>query len=161
MIAKRIAVVGFAAVLAMAITGCSSDSSDSGDGGQEPEQAGQSQAAAASSDYVVEIGGSTLGEDYEGNPVLIVDFTWTNNSDKAATFLVSIDAAAFQDGVELETAIGSGIDSMDTMKEIKPGATQSVQCAYVLDGQSDVTIECTELISFDDTILASKVFSVA
>ena len=55
----------------------------------------------------------------------------------------------------------SDIDSQSSMNEIKSGATTTVQQAYLLDDQSQVSVECTELISLDDTVLAEKTFDVA
>ena len=63
--------------------------------------------------------------------------------------------------MQLDSAIVNDIDSQSTMNEIKPGATTTVQWAYLLDDQSDVSVECTELISFSDAVLAEKTFSVA
>ena len=76
-------------------------------------------------------------------------------------FFTAVSAKAFQNGVQLDTAIVSDIDSQSSMNEIKPGATTTVQQAYLLDEQSQVSVECTELISLDDTVLAEKTFDVA
>lgn len=129
-----------------------------GDEAQEPQQASQAEAAAK---YAVSIDGCEVGADYEGKPAAIVTFTFTNNSDKDANFMMAVADKAFQNGVQLERAIVSDIDNESSMKDIKPGSSVSVQEAYVLDDESDMTVEVTELISFDDTILAEATFSVA
>lgn len=118
--------------------------------------------AAAESDYAVTIDGAAQTQDYEGRPALVVDFTFTNNGDEAANFMFATSPQAFQDGVELESAVivDDSFDSAAALKDIKPGASVQVQSAYVLDGTSDVTVEVSELISFDDTLLASEVFTV-
>ena len=46
------------------------------------------------------------------------------------------------------------------MAEVKPGAGTTFQLAYLLDDQSDVTVEVSELISLDDVILAEQVFTL-
>lgn len=129
-----------------------------------PADAGTAAPAASAAAYAVTIDGSHTTTDYEGKPTLVVNYTFTNNSTDAASFMFAISDKAFQNGVQLETAIVTGDDSYDSansLNEVKPGASIAVQSAYVLDDQSDVTIECTELISFDDTVLASQVIKVS
>ena len=120
----------------------------------EPEEAPQSK-------YAVTIDGSTVTTDYEGNPAMIVDFTFTNNSDEATSFAVACSQKAFQNGVQLETAIVMDDLGNGYMAEIKPGATTQARLAFSLADESDVTVEVSELFSLDDTILAEATFSVA
>lgn len=120
----------------------------------EPEEAPQSK-------YAVTIDGSTVTTDYEGNPAVIVDFTFTNNSDEATSFAVACSQKAFQNGVQLETAIVMDDLGNGYMAEIKPGATTQARLAFSLADESDVTVEVGELFSLDDTILAEATFSVA
>ena len=119
-----------------------------------------SEEPAAERQYVVTIDDSRVSKTYDGKPALIVDFTFTNNSDEAASFMFTANAKAFQDGIELESAIigdDKKYDSGAAMKDIKPGKSLKVQAAYVLDNKkADVEVEVTELISFDDTPLATK-----
>lgn len=165
---KRIIAVMTVGVLAgsLVLFGCSSggDKGDAGSQGQdaasEPQQAAQEEKANDSK-YGVTIDDGVVGEDYQGRPMLVVTYTFTNNSDKAQSFMVAVSDKAFQNGVELERAISTDIDTQSSIKEIKPGATVTVQQAYLLDDQSEVLVECTELISFDDTIIAEKTFAVA
>ncbi len=120
------------------------------------------EAESGSADYVVTIDSATQTTDYEGKPALVVNYTFTNNSEKDASFLVATSAKAFQDGVELDLAIVSdgSVDSGSTMNDVKPGATTTAQLAYSLTSTSEVTVEVSELFSFDDTLLATKSFTV-
>ena len=83
-------------------------------------------------------------------------------SDKQAA-LWALNTEAFQDGVELETAIVLDDDVYDVgraQKEIKAGVTlEDCQCAFVLEGDSDVEFEMSELISFGSNTL-TKTFKV-
>lgn len=117
---------------------------------------------AADADYVVTIDGASQTKDYDGKSVLVVDFTFTNNSADEANFMFAASAQAFQDGVELEDAIfvDDKYDTQNAMKDIKPGKSIPVQWGYVLDGKTDVTVEVSELLSFDDAKLATKTFAV-
>lgn len=120
----------------------------------EPEEAPQSK-------YAVTIDGSTVTTDYEGNPAMIIDFSFTNNSDEATSFAVACSQKAFQNGVQLETAIVMDDLGNGYMAEIKPGATTQARLAFSLADESDVTVEVSELFSLDDTILAEATFLVA
>lgn len=157
-----------AGIAALLLSGCSGagtpaeNSQASGTSASAPETAA-APAEGSDSDYAVTIDGSHQTKDYEGKPTLVVDFTFKNNSDKASRFLIAVSAKAFQNGVELETAIVGDDKKLDAgagMKEIKPGASLKVQSAYVLADKSDVTVEVSELISFDDSLIATKTIAV-
>lgn len=164
---RRALVVTLALVAAtspLALAGCNgSDAGDDAPAAEQPaeEQTEQPAEEKASSKYVVTIDGSTVTTDYEGKPAIIVDYTFTNNSDDATSFAVACSQKAFQNGVQLETAVVLDDLGNGYLAEIKPGATTSARMAYSLADESDVTVEVTELISFDDTILAEATFPVA
>lgn len=91
---------------------------------------------------------ATLGEgtviEHDGAKVLVVAANWTNNSDEAAAFDLSISNKAFQDGVQLENAFiydsedfDFGADSLD----IQPGISQDVWFAYELRSSGVVTVQ--------------------
>ena len=103
------------------------------------------------------IEGAEAATDYQGDPAIIVTYTWTNNSDSDEMFSVVLSDRCFQNGVQLDSAVISGM-STDAFKEIKPGATQTLQKAYELDDSSPVTVEVTETFTFRDEILAEKTF---
>ncbi|MDY5991536.1 MAG: DUF5067 domain-containing protein, partial [Oscillospiraceae bacterium] len=110
----------------------------------------------ADAKFVVKLGETKVIEDYEGKPALLVNYSFTNNSDKKQSFMVAIKDAAFQDGIGLNDAItmGKEYDSELQMKEIMPGKTLNVQAAYVLDDTTTpVEIQISELISFDDELI--------
>lgn len=125
--------------------------------------AAPSTETAADSDFAVTIEGSSFANDYEGKPVIVVTFGFTNNSDQAENFMFSINAQAFQGGIELDDmAIGvDGVDSSLSMADIQPGVTVSVQQSFLLRDDSTVSVEVRELITFNDALLASQEFSVS
>lgn len=125
-----------------------------------PEQAEGAGQEAPASDYAVTIDGCRVAEDYAGDPVAVVTYTFTNNSDKATSFMVALRPQVFQNGVELNTAIGSDWDSEKYMSDVKPGSSSTVEIGYSLEDKSDLTVEVTELISFNDTVLAESTFSL-
>lgn len=125
----------------------------------EPQAAEQSEPAEAA--YGVTIDGCRVTEDYEGNPAAVITYTFTNNSDEATSFMVALYPKVFQNGVELDTAIGSDWDSNKYTSDVKPGSSTTVEIGYALEDMSDVTVEVEELLSFSDTILAEQTFSLS
>ncbi len=163
-----IAAASLALAGCLALFGCSSGGSEdkpaADQGGSEPASQPadeQKQEPAEEAKYAVTIDDCAVTEDYSGAPAIVVTYTFTNNAEKATPFMTAISAKCFQNGVELDTAIVQDIDAQSALNEVKPGATTTVQEAYLLDDQSDVSVECTELISLDDTVLAEKTFPVA
>ena len=168
-------VLGAAIVLSLAACAASGDgeakkeTDDSSEPGeiseQVPEPSGggnigddvQPASSGDLGDYHVEIKGASLAKDYEGKSAIIVTYAWTNNSENTTSAMVSVGTKAFQDGVQLESAIIIGDNSYDSgasMKEVRPGTTIDVQCAYVLTNErSTGEFELTEWISFSDDMV--------
>ena len=109
----------------------------------------------------VTIDGCRVTEDYQGNPAVVVTYTFTNNSDEATSFMVALYPKVFQNGVELGTAIGSDWDSEKYSSDVKPGSSTTVEMGYALEDMSDITVEVEELLSFSDAVLAEQTFSLS
>lgn len=173
---KRIALIAAALLASMGLVACGSAGETTSKTSSTPESASTSVEApstpesseestpteetvesgeGALGDYYVKLTGVTVAEDYEGNPALIVNYDFTNNSEEAASAMFSLNIDVFQNGLELETAIiadASVYDSGQSMRDIQTGATLSCQDAFVLeDTTSPVEVHVSELISFDDT----------
>lgn len=114
-------------------------------------------------DYHVKILDATVTKDYNGTPAIVVNFEFTNNAGDAVMFLASTDVTAYQDGVELDTAMimnESVYDAGLAQKKIKPGVSLVVQSAFVLSSESPVKIEVTKFMSsWNDTVL-TKTFNL-
>ena len=120
---------------------------------QEPEDAVQEDTFDLG-DYVVTIDGFSLTKDYNGAPVLILNYTWKNNSEETCSAAFTLGEKAFQDGVELETAILINDPNYDgglALREIRPDASLAVQEAFILDSTtSPVEIEISELFNWSN-----------
>lgn len=139
----------------------SAESSSSDSATSETAAEGDTYQQATDSDYTVTIDSCKQTKDYQGKAAVNITYTWTNNSDKATSFMVSVIDKAFQDGVELETAILSGSSDSNVSKEIKPGKSLKVTQAFKLDSKTQpVTVECSEMFSFNDALLAKKTFNL-
>ncbi len=163
-------IVGFVVFFAVVATAAHDAFGDSGSApaptsatSTAPKPAESAAAPTADGKYAVTIDSATQTQDYQGKPALVVNYTFTNNSAKDVSFLFAVHAQAFQDGVELDSAIVSdgSVDTTGTLKEVKPGATVTVQWAYTLSSTSEVSVEVKELLSLDDTTLATKSFAVS
>lgn len=113
-------------------------------------------------DYYIKIGEGVVKKDKNGNNVLIVDVSFTNNSDSEQSFMLSISDTAYQDGVQIEPLYYSNVyDSDSQYKQILPGTTYNVKVAYKLSNtNSDVIVKMSELISLSNTKI-TKTFKIA
>jgi hypothetical protein len=149
-----------AATLALTLCACggSSDSSDS-----SSEDTADTPVAAeeeAASDYVVTIDGCTKGTDYEGNPCVVLSFTFTNNSDENTSMATAVDIQVYQDGVQQEMAICDNVDTANYSNNVQPGNSIQVQLPYEAPSGSDVEVDCYDWLN-GDVELASQTFSLA
>lgn len=162
------AVAACALVGCMGLAGCSSASSSNGDATDNTtttEATTEEQTDSSSdTDYAVSIDACELTTNYQGAEAIVATITWTNGSDETCAFGWTIDAAAYQNGVELDIAtISVTNETYDTSaqyNQVQPGATQTVQVAFSLTDHSDVTIICDELFSFDSATLAEQTFTL-
>lgn len=108
-------------------------------------------------DYTCVVKGAEVCKDWEDKDAVLITYEFTNNSDSAISFDVALDARAYQGGIGLETAIlDDDTDILDV--DIKPGVTKEVKKAYVLrDTSTEIEIEISELISFSDDKIITKV----
>ena len=108
-------------------------------------------------DFDVAIKGASLTQDYDGNPAIVITYSWTNNSEETTSAMAAMMEKAFQDGVQLETAmiLDSGVyDSSAGMKDVRPGTTIDIQCAYVMTSETSIVeFELTEFFAFTNDMV--------
>ena len=163
---KKVAVL-MAGVLSLALWGCggsssssSSDSSSNKETQEEQvvEQPEKEEEKKADSKIAVTIDGATLGQDYDGNPAVIVTYTFTNvSSENAESFLVACYAQVYQNGVECEYAYVPDLEG-DSSTNVKAGASYTLQQAYKVSDTSPIEVEVRETFSFDNTPIATATF---
>ena len=115
--------------------------------------------------YKVDIKSCRLAQDYEGKPIVIVMYGFTNNGENAVSFSGAFTDKVYQDGVELEHCYfvdeSANYASDNQNKDIKTGVTLDVEVAYTLNNStSDIEVEIEEFISFNNTKI-TKTFSIA
>lgn len=113
-------------------------------------------------DYHIKIVSARLGKDYSDKDVLIVTYEWTNNGDEEQSFSLSFSDKAYQDGIECSSSLFvDGVDINKLSQDVKPGATLTLEAAYLLNDTSDVTVEVGPWISWGNETKVTKVFSVS
>lgn len=147
-----------AVIIVISIAASSGGSSDSGD---QPTNSNSGAVVNDSANsnlgrYKVEIKGCRLSKDYDGTPIAIVTYSYTNNDSEAHSFSWTFEDHAYQNGVEAEKTYFPSDDDYEKnnnqSKEIKSGVTIDVMVAYKLnDTSTPVEVEVGQLISFDDT----------
>lgn len=106
-------------------------------------------------DYHVEIKEAELGKSYSDEPIIVVTYAWTNNSEETKSAMYTVSEQAFQDGIELESAYSAeGVDFSDNSKDVRPGNTLDIKKAFILTSDSTVEFEITEWISFSDDMVS-------
>lgn len=159
---KAITFLTLLALLLLTLSSCvdTGNTQDQGTGSASSNNSSNS----ALGDYDVIIESCRLATDYEGEPIVIVKYKFTNNSDEPACFAWSLEYDAFQDGIGLNECYfaddSANYSSDNQIKEIKKGASLYVEVAYELNNSTtDVEIEVSELISFSDKKI-TKTFSI-
>lgn len=105
-------------------------------------------------DYVVSVKSYRIVKNYDEEPVILVTYSFINNSDDSTSFGSTINHKAYQNGVELSTEIfmSMTVDDYDSTLEfsdIQPGITLDIEVPYVLrDNSAPVEISLTELFSW-------------
>lgn len=164
---KYLRTVTYALCVAMMIVcfaACSSEPSNTDTEAQSVQNEEKKGTDGVLGDSKVEIGDCVLTKTYDGKDAIVINLKFTNNADDAKSYMASLISKAFQDGVELDSAIvmdDSVYDSDLQLKELKKGATIDVQVAYELANvTSDVEFEVEEFLSFDDAKV-EKTFVIA
>lgn len=170
---KKIVAIMFASMLAVSFTACGDSGESSGgndttqeadaesDDGSDAADEAELEASEPEDDGIINFDGDgynvtyvkhETGTDYEGNPCLFYYYTFTNNGEENASPMSSSYIQCFQNGVQCETAITmESNDSINNyMLEVQPGGSLEVCEVFSISDTSDVTIEASDLISFDD-----------
>lgn len=131
------------------------DAEPDADGNSTPVS---SNGSGALGKYYIEIKSAALTTDFEGNPAIVITYSWTNNSEETTSADVCFLEKAFQNGIQIDSAIigkSDIYDSMLGMKDIRPGATLDVQAAYLITSSTAIVeFEVSELFSLSDDIVS-------
>lgn len=148
-----------AAIMATTLTACGGDTSttdtssdtststsqSTSDTAKDTKDDGKMEGSGTLADkYDVKITGAKTCKDYEGNPAILISYTWTNNSDETTSPMGTLMEEAFQDGKQLDTAI-CDFEMQDGLTEARPGTTLDVEIAYSMPSTSAVEFELSAI----------------
>jgi hypothetical protein len=158
--------VATTALISLALAGCGGPAEKSADDGDSTniDTAATPDTPSVPETSMVTIDGSHIAKTYDGKDAIVVDYTFTNTTNEDSSFELALICKAFQQGIQLDGSYSFDDDSVFnsdlSFKDLKPGASLGVQKAYELSGDSNVSVECKEFLSFNDAIIASKEFAV-
>ena len=100
-----------------------------------------------SSDYKVEYVSHSIEKNYDGKDVLVIEYAFTNNSEKEKSFTFACADQVFQNGIECSSVsvMVDGVDSGKEMLDIKPGTTFNLKVGYILHDKTNALVEVTDL----------------
>ncbi|MDE7294999.1 MAG: DUF5067 domain-containing protein [Oscillospiraceae bacterium] len=114
----------------------------------------------------IRLEGADLVYDYDGDPIIVVEMTFRNDSDKSRSCGYTFSVDAYQDGIECDTAFlwGENSEKYDTgtnTTDIKPGVEFTVYKAYMLrDETNRVDIEVKGFLDLSNEILFAKIYNL-
>lgn len=103
---------------------------------------------------------------YNDEPSVIVTYEYTNNSTDPSSFTMATSDTVYQSDIECESTSGAFDDdtynSDNQMKDIKNGATLTVEAIYKLnDETADIEVEVGKLFDFTNPhVYVVKTFSL-
>ena len=85
-------------------------------------------------EHTFTIASHSVVKDRSGSDVLVIEYSWTNNSGKETSFMVACQDRVYQNGVECPSyaVLIDEVDSQQQMVDIKPGTTFNLKVGYVL-----------------------------
>lgn len=112
----------------------------------EPEPSSVQNESGKIGDYTVSIVKSEIATSKTGKKSMLVTYSFTNGSDKTVKFADVLSAEAYQNNTACAQAgmVDQDYDIETMLAEVKPGETKEVYEAYILQGDSDVTIRVSK-----------------
>ena len=107
--------------------------------------------ATMSNEQSVSIVSHSVVKDKTGSEVLLIEYSWTNNSDKETSFMVACRDSVYQNGIECPSysAMLDEVDSTQQMVDIKPGATLNLKIGYTLQDNTNALVEVMDILGKD------------
>lgn len=114
--------------------------------------------------YELTIDSATASDDGDGHDIVILDMTFTNNSDAAVSFGTAINLQLFQNKIELKTgylpykhpSYDENLES-NTGVDIQTGASLKIRRVYILNDKSmPVEVKAVDYSSYDQASILEK-----
>lgn len=166
---KKLLAVIFTLVFVLGVIGCSNEKVENPKDAEsvlldtekadEPEAEKKEEPAAETGaglgtftigEDIVTMNSVEIGKDWDGQDCIVIDYTWTNNSDETTSWILFSSEQVFQDGQELD---GTGLENDPNldMKDIRPGNTlEGIKSAYKPISEGPIEIELSSWDEFWD-----------
>ncbi len=135
-----------------------SDAKEDNSAASESSAGSSKDESSATEESNIKIVSHSLGKDYEGKDVLVIEYAFTNTDDKAKSFNSSCQDSVFQNGIECtSTVIGCDeVDIQQQLNNVQPGVTYNLKVGYVLEDKSPANVVVKDLFG-QKTILDAKI----
>lgn len=121
---------------------------------EETKEESQEETQTPAEESNISIVSHSIGKDYNGKDVLIIEYAWTNTDDDATSFSFAVQDKVFQNGIECDSTV-IGCDEIDTqqqLNDVQPGITYNLKVGYILQDMTNANVVITEAWS-DDKLL--------
>ena len=153
----------------LVITVDSTDYSDTIEIVRESIDLASVEALVSESEYVVVINNATVTDDGEGKSFLVLNITFTNNSDTATSFGSAIRTTLFQNNIALKTgylpynhSLSDSDLSGNSYNDIRQGASIDLQVVFeLIDATSSVELTCVDAYSYDNAVILEKIIEIS
>ena len=110
--------------------------------------------------YKVKFGtAEKVTSDYVDADVLLVHYTFTNNSDETVSADLALMIDAYQDGIQVEQVFDVSLTGDNAAKNLKPGSSLECSILFELTSTSDLEVEATEFLGMDGSMV-TKTYSI-
>lgn len=100
--------------------------------------------------YTLDFGPSEIvRSDYSNNDLLMVTYTFGNNSEETVSAELATVITGFQDGIEVNKVFDSSLTGDNYSKSIRPGAKIECKMLFELTSKSDLEVEAQAFLSMD------------
>jgi Skp family chaperone for outer membrane proteins len=127
------------------------------------ESDGDNESKADLGGYEVEIKDGALAEDANGNKVLVVEFSFKNNTSQDINFSGAINVDAFQDKSPIPVAAtfsAEGYDVLTQAQNVPYNETITVQKAFSVKDSGQVVIDVSKQSTLGGSQIISKTFNI-
>jgi hypothetical protein len=100
-------------------------------------------------DYQIKDISAEKGSDFEGNPCIIITYTFVNNGSTAVSIYDALYITAKQSGVDIDTAILADLDYSANADVITSGSEKQFKQAFVPVDESKITVNFRDGNDFD------------
>lgn len=120
-------------------------------------------AEATDDKYDLKVVGWQISSDYKGNPVVVIEYQYTNKDSDPHDFRWTFNDTVYQNGIECDSmVIGCKAETDNIDSKIQTGATINIKQAYELhDTTSPVNIIVEDSLIFSNTEIINANINIA